>query len=76
MEKVIFLIELDSEDDVFAFFPEIKETHDGWLCYAHIGQHSTCGYLYADACKRAKPEQYNDLKTELESIGYNLEIIK
>lgn len=44
-------------------------------CYAHIGQHSTCHTDYFMECEPATPEQYKDLKEELESIGYNLTII-
>lgn len=79
MTKVLFLIEKDSEDEVFAYFPnEIFSTDKGevfYTCYAHIGQHSSCHPDYAKECKQATPDQYNDLKIELESIGYNLEVL-
>jgi hypothetical protein len=75
--KVLFLIEQEEDcDDVFAYFPE--EVHNGIImtCYAHIGQHSACHPDYARDCKEATPEQYNDLKEELEkSVGYELEIL-
>ena len=45
-------------------------------CYAHLGQHSTCSESFlAEKCKKALETEYQDLKTELESIGYNLNII-
>lgn len=73
--KVKFLIEKDSENDVWAFFPE-EIAHDYFLtCYAHIGQHSACHPDYAKECKEANYDQYSDLKKELESIGYKLEIL-
>lgn len=79
---VIFLIEKDEHqaDDkgsVFAYFPN----EDDFDCYgnkpsyAHIGQHSGCSADYASACMHASPKQYADLKQELESIGYELNII-
>ena len=77
--KVFFLIETEIEnneptENVWAFFPELIENEgkDLYLCYAHIGQHSTASKEYAKLCKRANESQYKDLKKELESIGYNL----
>lgn len=83
--KVLFLIDKPADEftgkweidrlGVFAFFPE--EMHDKELnvCYAHVGQHSSCHPDYAKECVKATQDQYNDLKIELESIGYNLEIL-
>ena len=47
-----------------------------WLrgCYAHIGQHGDC-YDGMQRRKRAIKKEYQDLKREMESIGYKLEII-
>lgn len=85
--EVIFLIEKDYdesdketfvENHIMAFFP--KENYfpyesDTKVCYAHIGQHSACHLDYANQCKEATEEEYKDLKTELESLGYNLKIV-
>lgn len=70
-QDVIFLIEKDSENDVFAYFPQQKE------CYAHIGQHSKCSEEYAMECKKAKHYQYYELLIELVSqVGYrNLNVL-
>jgi hypothetical protein len=80
---VKFLIEKDSKDEVFAFFPYTHARHERhpnynmvFECYSHVGQHSACDVGYASECKPAGPRKYADLKKELESIGYNLEIIK
>lgn len=43
-------------------------------CYARIGQHGTC-YDGMERRKRATPEQYTPLKKEMESIGYDLEMV-
>lgn len=74
--KVIFKIEAPCEiegrklpRDIVAFFPE------NMMCYSHIGQHSEYSVEYCHDCKPATPEQYADLKAELESIGYNLEVV-
>lgn len=66
--------------DLIAFFPEINHLPNGYrndlkTCYSKIGQHSSCAIEYANECRNATPEQYNDLKLELESIGYNLNIL-
>lgn len=78
---VKFLIEKPEGNlpcNVFAFFPKEKYNNEPnmFSCYAHTGQHSGCHLDYANECKVATPEQYSDLKQELESIGYNLKICK
>jgi len=85
--KVQFLIEKDFIDihgetkqgDMFAVFPEAIRIGSNQTklttCYAHIGQHSEACEEYINECTPATPEQYKDLKQELESLGYNLEII-
>ena len=73
--KVSFLI---NNDEVFAFFPEEPyTTFDDKLktSYAHIGQHGACHVDYASESVNATEEQYTPLKIELESIGYELEIL-
>jgi hypothetical protein len=61
---------------VFAYFPEIKHNDELNTCYAHIGQHSGCYPQYAEECKEANYNQYQDLLKELISIGYtNLEVL-
>jgi len=75
--KVMFLVnEKDPEDpDLFAYFPE--EIHNGEFrtAYSHIGQHSSAHPKYAEESRPATPEEYQDLKAELEGIGYNLEVL-
>ena len=44
-------------------------------CYEHIGQHGYCHDEWVRIQKRAKPEEYGYLLSELESIGYGVEII-
>jgi hypothetical protein len=79
--KVLFLLEKavepDAYYDVFAFFPEMEYNVNPNLksCYAHIGQHSACHIDYAAGCSPATEVQYAALRDELESIGYELEIL-
>ncbi|MEX0596147.1 MAG: hypothetical protein WD512_06565 [Candidatus Paceibacterota bacterium] len=69
--KVRFL--LDSDTDVFAFFPEepTGTKKDLFMSYAHIGQHSDCHSDYAENCNFATEQQYKPLLQELISIGYD-----
>ena len=64
-------------NEVIAFMPYDYQTWQGeFTCYAHLGQHSLTNDEYYRACKLATPDEYKDLKAELESIGYNVEVIK
>lgn len=79
--KVKFLIEQESDGDVFAYFPEenyCEPLYGGTqkMSYSKIGQHSACHTDYAGKCTPATPTQYAELKAELESIGYKLKIVK
>ena len=81
--KVQFLVNETNPDfanDVFAYFPEEYHNEEIYgkdmaTCYAHVGQHSACHIDYAKESRKATEQEYNALKTELESIGYNLQII-
>ncbi|MBS3739694.1 MAG: hypothetical protein KGY51_11990 [Psychroflexus sp.] len=63
---------------VFALFPHECETFDGKVnCYEHIGQHSSADYKYCISVSQPVGEdEYSDLKKELESLGYNLRVVK
>lgn len=76
MEKVYFSYSTDY-DEVTAFFPEIKETKEYILCYAHIGQHSGAHpeHPLCDEERPATEKEYTPLLNELRSIGYNLTLI-
>ena len=80
LTKVLFLVNDTDSDygaDVFAYFPE--ENHDSSgqfkVGYAHVGQHTAVSPDYADESREATPEEYSDLKRELEGQGYNLEVL-
>ena len=68
------------DTELLALFPDQKwETSPGTVwSYAHIGQHSAADYNYIlEISKPALPsEALTSLVHELESIGYNLKIIK
>lgn len=78
--KVIFRVDRRKQwrGTVDAIFPELIGTNDPntMLCYAHIGQHSTAHKSYLLVTRAATEQEYASLKEELESIGYNLKVVK
>ena len=73
---VLFRVE-GRKGDVVAVFPTMVEGRVGVVtCYAHLGQHGTCDRAWYVTTRAAKPSEYESLKSELESIGYNLRVIK
>lgn len=75
--KVQFLVnEKDPENpDLFAYFPEEPYNEKYNSGYSHVGQHTGVHPQYAAESRPATPEEYAGLKAELESIGYNLEVL-
>ncbi len=62
---------------VTAVFPDLVESRGLLTCYAHVGQHSTCAPAWIRFDTRpARPAEYSKLYSELEQIGYQLEIVK
>jgi hypothetical protein len=64
--------------DILALFPEIPADIHGHHCqsYQHIGQHGGADYsLCIGKTAPAAPGEYANLKEELESIGYRLEVV-
>jgi len=63
---------------ITAYFPCEKYSQEigVYNSYSHIGQHSACNYDFAkNKCKIANEQEYKDLFNELQSIGYNLEVV-
>ena len=77
---VIFRADRGKDPEITAVFP--CEPHDlqglSMSCYAHIGQHGGCCLEWYHKTRAAKPEEYADLKRELEAapFGYRLKIYK
>jgi len=74
--KVVFKM---IDDEVLAIFP--NQLYNEQLygkamldSYMHHGQHSACHVDMLDDLQDASEEQYKDLKNELETIGYNLDL--
>jgi len=68
----------DFKGIVFALFPHEVEDYNGNVTsYQHIGQH--CAADYKGGINDSRPateEESRDLKKELESIGYNINVVK
>jgi hypothetical protein len=71
-DKVVFRM---FNGEVIALFPEQEESRGNVNSYMHIGQHGGANYnLVMSKSKKATPSQYKDLKAELKSIGYKLDV--
>ena len=68
----------EEEQDLFAYFPHEDYDRNGMFksSYSHVGQHSACSPQYAKESRKATKAEYQDLKTELEGLGYVLNIIE
>ena len=59
--------------DVIALFPEDPAYKHYITCYEHFGQHGSADYyVVRDQTKLASPDEYAELKDELETIGYDV----
>jgi len=68
----------DFKGTIFALFPHECGDRNGHVTsYQHVGQHSTAHYMgcIADSVP-ATEEEYADLKREMESLGYNIKVVK
>jgi hypothetical protein len=64
------------ESECIAFLLDCPANPHYVLSYVHVGQHGEASLGFYRDCKLATPEQYADLKAELQSIGYRLIIRK
>lgn len=76
---VIFRVDTskDWKGTVFALLPYEVERNGSVTSYQHVGQHSSANYNHCISTSRpALPAEYADLKAEMESIGYNFNVVK
>lgn len=77
---IIFRVDTtkDFKGTVIAVFPHHVCTYSGLVTYyAHVGQHSGGDYQrLIGTSKLASEEEAKDLKAELESLGYNVNVMK
>lgn len=63
--------------DIIALFPYNRVALGECSSYEHIGQHGATSYsVVISRTIPAVPADYQELKAELESIGYNLKVIR
>jgi hypothetical protein len=76
--KTQVLFRVDKDGTVFALMPyELANITGSVMSYQHLGQHGSADYDYClRRSKNATTEQALSLYKELESIGYDLEVIK
>lgn len=75
-ETLVIFRKYKDTKQILALFPEIEENRGLCSCYQHIGQHGSADYMHCvhNLTTWAKPEEYADLKSELEQIGYKLKV--
>lgn len=72
------LFRKDKEGIILAIFPhEVADFKGNVTTYEHVGQHSAGNYRHCmDISKPATELESKSLKDELDSIGYNIKIVK
>lgn len=67
----------DWKGTIFALLPHEVSTLEGHVTsYQHVGQHSSADYKHCLKSSRpATEKEYSDLKKEMESLGYNINVI-
>jgi hypothetical protein len=78
---VLFRIDPDDPSNPVAVFPTLPgsvQDRYSMTCYAHVGQHSACTMGWYDLTRPAKPEEYAELRAELESkpFEYRLRVYR
>jgi hypothetical protein len=64
-----------NDSECIAFLMDVPANTGCIMSYMHVGQHGEASLDFVRECKPATPEQYADLKNELENlVGYELDI--
>lgn len=67
-----------NEGVIIALFPyELFNYHGNVTCYEKVGQHGEAdyGHVVGTLTTSATESEYSELKSELESLGYNLKVV-
>lgn len=69
---------MNSKGYVIAMFPELPGGNSPETCssYMHVGQHGAAALGLITDTYPTDPHEYADLLAELQSLGYDLEIVK
>lgn len=72
--KVVFRV---IEGEVVAVMPEMPGTSEyDCTSYAHVGQHGAASLDLLRSGRPARPDEYASLLRELDSIGYDVRVVK
>lgn len=69
-EVVPVIFRATSDGQVTAVFPTHPGDRDSMVCYAHVGQHSSCTLGWYRATQPARVADYKPLQAELEGAPY------
>ncbi len=77
-KTIVIFRKFKKSGEIIALFPEEIASLQPEFCesYMHIGQHGAALSDLTDITRPATPEEYTELKAELEDIGYNLTVKK
>jgi hypothetical protein len=75
---VVFRKDRKKDPEITAVFPcEPADVHGRTMsCYAHVGQHGGCSYIWYHTTRAAKPHEYADLLAELIELGYQPKVYR
>jgi hypothetical protein len=73
---VIFYLH-EANGDLYAYFPSENWDRNGLIktSYSIVGQHCACSPEYTQESRKATETEYAELKAELISLGYSLNIL-
>lgn len=71
MNKVKVIFRKNKNNDVVAFFPEVRNI----MSYMHTGQHSEASYEFYLTTRKANKNEYTDLFAELCKIYDDCELV-
>lgn len=75
MDKVKVIFRKNKNNDVIAFFPEVRANYGNIMSYMHIGQHSEASYEFYMTTHKANINEYADLFIELCKIYDDYELV-
>ena len=75
MDKVKVIFRKNKNNDVIAFFPEVRVNYGNIMSYMHIGQHGEASYEFYLTTRKANKNEYTDLFAELRKIYDDCELV-
>ena len=77
-KTIVVFRKFHDDDSIIALFPAVINYPNGHCeSYQHVGQHGAADYTHCvKVSDPATPAEFEPLRRELESIGYNLDIKK